>query len=404
MLVKDRFLKYISIHTTSDEESGTHPSTQRQFDLAKLLVSELEQIGASDVYLSPECYVYARIPATPGREGDPVIGFISHMDTAPDFSGEGVKPLIHENYDGGDVALGESGRVLTVADFPHLKDLKGRTLFTTDGTTLLGSDDKAGVAEIMTAADEILHSEAAHGAISICFTPDEEIGEGADNFDHKRFAADYAYTVDGDYEGEVAYENFNASSAKITFNGVNVHPGEAKDIMVNASLLAAELLSKLPAYETPAHTEGRQGFYHLTDMSGNVEKAELSFILRDHDKDLLRKKEENLQSLVEVCNRTYGEGTATLEIKESYSNMIEIIRDHMDIVERAKSAIRSEGMEPLSRPVRGGTDGARLSFDGLPCPNLGTGGYGFHGPYEHVTVEAMETVVRIIRHIATGEA
>ncbi len=399
MTVTERFLKYISVYTTSDEDSGTHPSSKRQFDLANILVDELKEMGASDVFLSPECYVYARIPASPGREGDSVIGLISHMDTAPDFSGEGVKPQIHENYDGGDVSLGNSGRVLTISDFPHLADLKGRTLITTDGTTLLGADDKAGVAEIMTVADELLHSEMPHGPISICFTPDEEIGEGSDNFDHKRFGADYAYTIDGDYEGEVAYENFNASSAKITFNGVNVHPGEAKDIMVNASLLAAELLAKLPADETPAHTEDRQGFYHLTNMSGNVEKATLSYILRDHDKNLLKEKEDNLRSLVEVCNQTYGVGTAELEIKESYSNMIEIISDHMDIVEKARDAIRAEGMEPLSRPVRGGTDGARLSFDGLPCPNLGTGGYGFHGPYEHITVEAMETVVRIIRHI-----
>ncbi len=401
MTVKDRLLKYVTIYTTSDEDSGTHPSSKRQFDLANLLVSELNEMGASDVYLSPECYVYAKIPASPGYEDKSVIGLIAHMDTAPDFSGENVNPVIHENYDGGDVRLGESGRTLSVSDFTHLSGLKGRTLITTDGTTLLGADDKAGVAEIMTAVDELLHSDEVHCPISICFTPDEEIGEGADNFDHQRFGADFAYTVDGDYEGEVAFENFNASSATITFNGVNVHPGEAKDIMVNASLLAAELLSKLPAEETPAHTQDREGFYHLTDMTGNVEKAELSFILRDHDRSLLQKKEDRLKELVEVCNRTYGEGTASLEIRESYSNMIEIIKDHMDVVDRARDAIRAEGMEPLSRPVRGGTDGARLSFEGLPCPNLGTGGYGFHGPYEHVTVEAMETVVRIIKHIVS---
>ncbi|MCR5451706.1 MAG: peptidase T [Lachnospiraceae bacterium] len=400
MDVTKRLLNYVKIYTTSDEESGTHPSSKRQFDLARVLETELKEMGASDVFLDDKCYLYAKLPATEGMESLPVIGLIAHMDTAPDFNGDGVNPVIHENYDGEDVELG-NGRTLSHKDFPHIASLKGRTLITTDGSSLLGADDKAGVAEIMDTAERLIVNGEAHGGISICFTPDEEIGEGADNFDHKRFGADFAFTVDGGFEGEVAYENFNASSAEIVFNGVNVHPGDAKDVMINASLLAAEFLAKLPKDETPATTEGREGFYHLTDMKGNVEKAVLSFILRDHDRKKLTQKEENLKNLVDVCNQTYGAGTAELTVKQSYSNMLEIIKDHMDIVELANEATRAAGIEPITIPVRGGTDGARLSFDGLPCPNLGTGGYAFHGPFEHITKEGMEISANIIYYLCT---
>ncbi|MBQ1598408.1 MAG: peptidase T [Lachnospiraceae bacterium] len=401
MSVKNRFLKYISIFTTSDETTGTTPSTKRQFDLGRLLEEELRQIGLSDVVLTDTCYVYGRIPATVGCEDVKPIALISHMDTAPDYSGEKVKPQIIENYNGEDVALGDSGKVLSVSDFPHLTSLKGRTLITTDGTTLLGADDKAGVAAIVTAADEILHSDAAHGEIWICFTPDEEIGEGPDHFELDRIRAQFGYTVDGGYEGEIAYENFNASSAHITIHGVNVHPGEAKDLMVNAGLIAAEFAASLPKDEIPATTEGYEGFYHLTDLQGNVEEATLSYILRDHDADKLKEKETKLTELVNKVNEVYGEGTAVITISHSYDNMISVIKDHMQIVHLAEEAIRSQGIEPVSEPIRGGTDGAQLTFKGLPCPNLGTGGYAFHGPYEHITLEAMESVVQILKYIMT---
>ncbi|SCW31095.1 tripeptide aminopeptidase [Lachnospiraceae bacterium C10] len=404
MSVKDRFLNYISIFTTSDESTGTHPSTMRQFDLARILEKELKEIGLLDVVLTDTCYVYGRIPATAGCEDVKSIALISHMDTAPDFSGENVKPQIIENYDGKDVVLGDSGRVLSVSDFPELPSLAGRTLITTDGTTLLGADDKAGVAAIVTAADELLHSDAPHGEIWICFTPDEEIGEGPDHFELDRIHAAYGYTVDGGYEGEIAYENFNASSAKITVHGVNVHPGEAKDIMVNAGLIAADLAASLPKNETPAATEGYEGFYHLIEMQGNVEKATLTYILRDHDADKLKVKQEKLTELVAKINEQYGEGTAEIAITHSYDNMISIVKEHMEIVHLAEDAIRAQGIEPVTEPIRGGTDGAQLTFKGLPCPNLGTGGYGYHGPYEHVTVEAMETVVKILKHIMTHVA
>ena len=345
--------------------------------------------------------VYAKLPATPGMENCKSIGFIAHMDTAPDFSGKDVKPQIIPDYDGGDILLKGSQDVLKVSDFPSLASLKGRTLITTDGTTLLGADDKAGVAEIMTAVEELIAEGTPHGDVWIGFTPDEEVGAGADLFDLAIFQADYAYTVDGDYEGEVAYENFNAASAIFHIKGVNVHPGEAKDIMVNAALVGCEIVSRLPEAETPAHTSGREGFYHLTDMSGDVASATLSFIIRDHDKTTFEKRLQNLRDLAQSMNQKYGPETVTLDIEHSYENMLSVIEDKMEIVDLAKQAIASEGLTPLSRPIRGGTDGARLSFMGLPCPNLGTGGYGFHGPYEHISVEGMQTAVRILKNIAT---
>lgn len=401
MKVQDRLLKYVAYWTTSDESGSVIPSSEREFALGRELKQELEDLGLSCVILTDHCYVYGLLPATSGMEDRKAIGFIAHMDTAPDYSGENVKPQIIENYDGSDILLKGSNTYLKVSDFPTLETLTGRTLITTDGTTLLGADDKAGIAEIMTALEQIITEGTPHGDIWIGFTPDEEIGAGADLFDLDYFKADFAYTVDGDYEGEVAYENFNAASADFIIHGVNVHPGEAKDIMVNAALLATEIVSRLPKAETPAHTEGREGFYHLTDMSGDVAFAKLSFIVRDHDKDIFESRLNLLRTIEVEMNQEYGAGTVELTITHSYENMLSVIEQHMDVIERAQNAIRESGLEPISRPVRGGTDGARLSFMGLPCPNLGTGGYGFHGPYEHISVEGMETAVRIIKSIAT---
>lgn len=401
MKVQDRLLKYVAYWTTSDESGSVIPSSEREFALGRELKQELEDLGLSHVILTDHCYVYGLLPATSGMEDRKAIGFIAHMDTAPDYSGENVKPQIIENYDGSDILLKGSNTYLKVSDFPTLETLTGRTLITTDGTTLLGADDKAGIAEIITALEQIITEGTPHGDIWIGFTPDEEIGAGADLFDLDYFKADFAYTVDGDYEGEVAYENFNAASADFIIHGVNVHPGEAKDIMVNAALLATEIVSRLPKAETPAHTEGREGFYHLTDMSGDVAFAKLSFIVRDHDKDIFESRLNLLRTIEVEMNQEYGAGTVELTITHSYENMLSVIEQHMDVIERAQNAIRESGLEPISRPVRGGTDGARLSFMGLPCPNLGTGGYGFHGLYEHISVEGMETAVRIIKSIAT---
>ena len=414
MKVQERFLKYVSFTTTSDESSESCPSTKQQLELAKFLVEELESIGLSQVKMDENGYVYGLLPATEGREKDTPIGFISHMDTSPDFSGVNPKPQIIEDYDGGDVLLKGSGATLKVEDFPTLKWLKGRTLITTDGTTLLGADDKAGIAEIVTAMEELIevdrHAESrgyeslsGHGDIWVCFTPDEEIGRGADRLDLSYFKAKYAYTVDGGYEGDIAYENFNAASATFKIHGKGVHPGEAKGIMKNASLMAAEIAMALPENETPATTEGREGFYHLTDIQGDVTEATLSYIVRDHDQTRFEDRQKFLKELAEKFNEKFGEGSVDLELKHSYSNMLQIIEKTPEVLERARTAIESEGVSAVSDPVRGGTDGAKLSFMGLPCPNLGTGGYGYHGPFEHVTVEGMETVVRIIKRIATSK-
>ena len=400
MKVEERLLKYVSYWTTSDETSNQIPSSDREFELARELEKELKELGLDKVILTDNCYVYGLLPATPDMESKKAVGFIAHIDTAPDFSGENVKPQIISNYDGNDVLLKGTGAYLKVSDFPSLSSLKGRTLITTDGTTLLGADDKAGVAEIMTAVEEIINEQIPHGDIWIGFTPDEEVGAGADLFDLDYFKADYAYTVDGDYEGEVAYENFNAASATFNLTGVNVHPGEAKDIMVNAALVGCEIASMLPETETPAHTEGREGFFHLTDMSGDVASATLSYIVRDHDKNIFESRLNKLRTIEVEINQKYGSDTVSLNISHSYENMLSVIENNMYTIDLAKEAIKSVGLEPLSRPVRGGTDGARLSFMGLPCPNLGTGGYGFHGPFEHITVEGMETAVKIIKYIA----
>lgn len=401
MNVEKRLLNYVSYWTSSDETNQNIPSSEREFTLARVLEKELKDLGLEKVTLTDHCYVYGLLPATPGMESKKAVGFIAHMDTAPDYSGENVKPQIIPDYDGNDVLLKGSGVYLKVSDFPSLSTLKGRTLITTDGTTLLGADDKAGVAEIMTAVEEIINEKLPHGDIWIGFTPDEEVGAGADLFDLDYFKAEYAYTVDGDYEGEVAYENFNAASATFNITGVNVHPGEAKDIMINAALVGCEIAGMLPGNETPAHTEGREGFYHLCDMSGDVASATLSYIVRDHDKNVFESRLNRLRTIEVEMNQKYGAGTVSLNITHSYENMLSVIEKNMYTIDLAREAISSVGLEPLSRPVRGGTDGARLSFMGLPCPNLGTGGYGFHGPFEHISVEGMETAVKIIKYIAS---
>lgn len=396
MRASDRLLKYVKIYTTSDEASETAPSTKRQFDLANLLVEELRDMGIADAHVDEKCYVYASIPATPGYEKCPGLGLIAHMDTAPDFCGEDVKPRVIENYDGRDVVLGESGRVLSVEKFPHLAKLAGRTLITTDGTTLLGADDKAGVAEIMTVAERLITEKRPHGKICIGFTPDEEIGRGADAFDVEHFGADYAYTLDGGTETEIVYQNFNACGARFQIKGVNIHPGDAKDKMVNAALVAMEINQLLPACERPEHTEMYEGFYHLCRMEGTVERAELEYIVRDHDAGGFEARKKTLRLIEKTLNQRYGAGTVSLTIRDQYQNMEEKVEPSIHLIDNARAVMRELGLEPDISPIRGGTDGARLSFMGLPCPNLGTGGYAFHGPYEHITAEGMDTVVKIV--------
>ncbi len=403
MRAYERFLKYVDVWTTSDESSETVPSTQRQFDLGRLLAQELKDMGIEQVELDDMCYLYARIPATPGCEDRPTIGLIAHMDTAADFSGKDIRPQIIGDYDGEDVKLGESGRVLRVEEFPHLKRMKGRTLITTDGTTLLGADDKAGIAEIMTVAERLMKGDIPHGKICIGFTPDEEIARGAKNFDVERFGADYAYTLDGDIEGEIQFENFNASTAFFTIHGVNVHTGSAKGILVNSQLIGMEIQSMLPD-ERPETTEGYEGFFHLMNINGNTEMTKMRYFVRDHSREKFEERHETLRQIAKAMNEKYGQGTVELEILESYYNMREKIEPCMHLVDIAKKAITDAGLTPDVSPVRGGTDGARLSFKGLPCPNLGTGGSAFHGPYEHITVEGMDTVVGIVEDIIKSYA
>ena len=395
----ERLLKYVVIRTPSNEESETTPSSQCQFDLANVLKKEMEELGICDVTLTDTCFLYGKIPATPGCENAPAIGFIAHMDTAPDFSGENVNPQIIPNYDGGDVKLGESEYALTLKDFPHLSSLKGRTLITTDGTTLLGADDKAGVAEIMTMAEQIITENIPHGKICIGFTPDEEVGCGADFFDVEGFGADFAYTVDGGAENEIEYENFNAAGAKVKIKGFSVHPGSSKNTMINAALVAMEFNNMLPAGDTPANTEEYEGFFHLCEMSGDVSTASLDYIIRDHDSAMFACRQEMMWHIAKLLNEKYGEGTVTLTMKEQYRNMKEMIEPCMHLIDNAKKAVQQSGLNPETVAIRGGTDGARLSFMGLPCPNLGTGGYAFHGPCEHITVEGMDYAVENLKNI-----
>ena len=395
MRAYERFLNYVPVWTTSD----TVPSADRELVLARMLVEEMKDLGIADARVDDKGYVYGHIPATPGCEDKPSLGLVAHMDTVADASGENIKPQIIENYDGKDVVLKGSGDILKVDEFPYLAELKGRTLITTDGTTLLGADDKAGIAEILTVAEEIIKEGLPHGKICIGFTPDEEIARGAKHFDVEGFGADYAYTLDGDEEGEIQFENFNASTAFITIHGVSVHTGSAKDVMVNSQTIATEIHQMLPVNERPETTEGYEGFYHLVSVQGNVTTTKMKYFIRDFDRRSFDARAQKLRDIAEEMNKKYGEGKVEVEIVESYYNMREKIEPCMQLIDYAKAAIEHAGITPIVSPVRGGTDGARLSFKGLPCPNLGTGGHAFHGVFEHITVEGMDKAVLIVKDI-----
>ena len=399
MRAYERFLNYVPVWTTSDETSDTVPSADRELVLARMLVEEMKGLGITDARVDDKGYVYGHIPATPGCEDKPSLGLVAHMDTVADASGENIKPQIIENYDGKDVVLKGSGDILKVDEFPYLAELKGRTLITTDGTTLLGADDKAGIAEILTVAEEIIKEGLPHGKICIGFTPDEEIARGAKHFDVEGFGADYAYTLDGDEEGEIQFENFNASTAFITIHGVSVHTGSAKDVMVNSQTIATEIHQMLPVNERPETTEGYEGFYHLVSVQGNVTTTKMKYFIRDFDRRSFDARAQKLRDIAEEMNKKYGEGKVEVEIVESYYNMREKIEPCMQLIDYAKAAIEHAGITPIVSPVRGGTDGARLSFKGLPCPNLGTGGHAFHGVFEHITVEGMDKAVLIVKDI-----
>ncbi len=398
MAVTKRFLKYVTIDTQSDEDSESCPSTDKQKNLGNLLVEEMKVLGLSDSHMDEHGYVYGFLDATPGCEKEPAIGLIAHMDTAPSFNGTGVKPRIIEKYDGNDICLNE-GIVMETATFPNLLDYVGEDLIVTDGTTLLGADDKAGIAEILTAVEEIIKENIPHGKICIGFTPDEEIGRGADFFDIKKFGADFAYTVDGGAVGELEYENFNAAGGRVIVHGANIHPGEAKNKMKNASLIAMEFNGMLPAGEIPAHTEGYEGFFHLCGMKGEEEHAELDYIIREHDRVKFEQRKKLFISVGAFLNEKYGEGTVEMIVKDSYYNMKEKLEPRMDIVERARKAFEACDVIPKIVPIRGGTDGARLSYEGLLCPNLSTGGNNFHGKYEFISVRSMEKMVAVLKKL-----
>ena len=390
MKAYERMIEYIKVKTPCSEECDATPSTPMQFNLAKMLYEELKGLGVEDVELTDDCFVYAKIPATAGLEDKTKIGFIAHMDTVPDFCENEIRPVLTENYNGEDLVLGDSGRVLKVKDFPHLPSLKGRTLITSDGTTILGVDDKAGIAEIVTMVERLKEENIAHGPIRIAFTPDEEKGTGSNSFDVERFDADFAYTLDGDTEGEIQYQNFNACEAIFEVNGVNVHPGSAKDVMINAVLVVSEINNMLPACETPRHTSDYEGFYHLLSIHGDEGYAKSEYIIRDHDEYSFNARKATLRHIEKIMNEKWGEGTVKLTINDEYRNMECVIEKCMHLIENAKEACRMAGIEPVVSPIRGGTDGCKLSFRGLPCPNIGTGGHGYHGPFEHATIEGVE--------------
>ena len=397
--VTERFLKYVSFDTKSDEFSETCPSSAKQKLLGAALVEEMKEMGITDAVMDEHGYVYGTVPGDPNL---PTIGLIAHMDTSPDASGADIKAKIVE-YRGEDVCLNEEeGIFLREKDYPSLKNHVGKHLIVTDGTTLLGADDKAGVAEIMAAAEFLLTARMNHATIRIGFTPDEEIGHGADKFDVQGFGAAYAYTVDGGAVGEIEYENFNAASAKAVFHGLNIHPGSAKDKMVNSQYIAMEFQSLLPAAQKPEHTDGYEGFIHLMDMTGEVEQSVLRWIIRDHDMEKFQQKKQMMRTAADFINAKYGEGTVELTVQDSYFNMKKCIEPCMYVVERAKKAMSAVGMQPVEVPIRGGTDGARLSYEGLPCPNLCTGGENFHGRFEYIPVEDMELCVKMLVQIATG--
>ncbi len=400
----DKFLRYVRIDTQSDDSTGTSPSTMKQHDLAALLEKEMIEMGISNVFYDKDhCYVYGEIPATAGCDSAPAIGFISHMDTSDEVSGKDVRPRIVEKYNGDDIVLNEADKViLSPKDFPELLNHVGEDLIVTDGTTLLGADDKAGVSEIMAMAETLLNNpEIRHGSVKIAFTPDEEIGEGTAFFDIERFGAQYAYTVDGGKLGELEYENFNAAEGVIKVKGRSVHPGDAKNRMINASLICYEFHSLLPQFQNPMYTEKREGFFHLTEVNGSTEEATASYIIRDHDEVLFDKKKELFIAAGEFLNKKYGEGTVEVTVRDQYRNMIEKIRPHMHLIDNAKKVMEDLGITPIDNPIRGGTDGAALSYKGLPCPNLCTGGYNYHGKYEYASIQEMKSVVDILLGIVS---
>lgn len=401
MRAYERFLKYAKIHTASAEEQGVTPSTSCQWELARVLVDELRQLGLEDPGVDDNCIVTAWLPATLGYEDAPALGFLAHMDTAPAFSGENVQPILHADYDGGDIVLPKEGRVIRAADFPFLAGLKGKTVITADGSTLLGADDKAGIAEIMTLCERLIREGVPHGRICVAFTPDEEIGEGPDHFDVAAFGAKYAYTVDGGAAGSIEYENFNAAAARVDITGVSVHPGSAKGIMENAILIAQELNALLPPEAIPARTEGYEGFFHLDRLEGDTAFCRMDYIIRDHDRAKFDEKKALMERVAAQVQA--GHPTAKVEpaIRDSYYNMKEKLDGCMHLIDNAKKAAQLAGVTPTVEPIRGGTDGARLSYMGLPCPNLGTGGYNFHGPLECVAAEDMDRVVDILCHIVS---
>ena len=398
----ERFLKYVTFSTASCDTSETCPSTEGQKVLGEYLAKELCEMGMQNAHMDADGYVYAFLPASAGREGEDGIGFVAHMDTSPEASGENVKPRIID-YEGGDITL-ENGDIIRVASYPYLAALCGKQLIVTDGNTLLGSDDKAGVAEIMAAMEYLIENpDVTHPAISVCFTPDEEIGRGADRFDVAKFGAKYAYTVDGGELGEIEYENFNGASATIKVKGVNIHPGSAKGRMKNATLIACEYIDMLPKAETPAHTEGYEGFYHVCDISGNETEAEINIIIRDHDTEKFNARKARAKAIADYLNSVWGEGTVTADISDSYYNMKEMILPHMYIVENAKKAMEQCSVEPKVMAIRGGTDGARLSFMGLPCPNLSTGGFNFHSTHELIPTESLLKMTEVVVALASME-
>ena len=396
MEVEERLLKYISIKTPCDENSDKVPTTSCQFNLAKILADELKDLGLTKVILDDKCFVYGILPATPGYETRKKLGFIAHMDTVQEFCEGEIHPVCTPDYNGEDLVLGDSGRILTTKDFPHLKALKGRTLITSDGNTILGVDDKAGIAEIMQLREILQTEQIPHGQISVAFTPDEECGSGAAHFDFEAFDAEVAYTMDGDGEGEIQYQNFNACEAKFEINGKNVHPGSAKNVMINAVLIAADINNMLPRYEIPRYTEEYEGFYHLLSIHGDEGYAIAEYIIRDHDTDSFEARKNTLRHIEKTLNELWGAGTVALTLTDEYKNMECIIKEHMYLIDYARQACANANVPEDISPIRGGTDGCKLSFKGLPCPNLGTGGHGYHGPLEHVTIEGMEAAVRVI--------
>ena len=396
MEVEERLLKYISIKTPCDENSDKVPTTSCQFNLAKILADELKDLGLTKVILDDKCFVYGILPATPGYETRKKLGFIAHMDTVQEFCEGEIHPVCTPDYNGEDLVLGDSGRILTTKDFPHLKALKGRPLITSDGNTILGVDDKAGIAEIMQLLEILQTEQIPHGQISVAFTPDEECGSGAAHFDFEAFDAEVAYTMDGDGEGEIQYQNFNACEAKFEINGKNVHPGSAKNVMINAVLIAADINNMLPRYEIPRYTEEYEGFYHLLSIHGDEGYAIAEYIIRDHDTDSFEARKNTLRHIEKTLNELWGAGTVALTLTDEYKNMECIIKEHMYLIDYARQACANANVPEDISPIRGGTDGCKLSFKGLPCPNLGTGGHGYHGPLEHVTIEGMEAAVRVI--------